>query len=66
MVQTAVAVPVTLLRRVVEAERALALLSGELEDFLLVRDRRFLKKMRAARRAHHRGKTRSLQAFLAA
>ena len=37
----------------------------QMEDFLLAKDPVFLKKMRAARRAHRLGKTRSLQDFLA-
>ena len=59
-------IPVKLLHRLVETERSFASLSEELEDFLLVHEPLFLKKMRSARRDHRTGKTRSLQEFLAA
>ena len=61
-----VEIPVKLLHRLVETERTLMALSDELEDFLLAKDPVFLRKMRAARKAHRGGKTRSLQDFLAA
>jgi len=66
MVQATTQIPTKLLRRLVETERTLVALSDELEDYLLARDPAFLRKMRAARRAHRLGKTRSLQTFLAA
>lgn len=61
-----VEIPLKLLHKIVETERTLALVSDELEDFLLAHDPAFLKKMRSARRAHRLGKIRSLQEFLAA
>ena len=61
-----VGIPLKLLHRIAETERTLMVLSDELEDFLLARDPAFRRKMRAARRAHRAGKTRSLQDFLAA
>ena len=65
MIQT-VGIPIKLLQKIVETERTMGSLSDELEDFLLAHDPSFLKKMRSARHAHRTGRTRSLQAFLAA
>lgn len=61
-----VEIPRKLLKRIAETERVFRVFSDELEDFLLSKDPVFLKKMRAARKAHRLGKTRSLQDFLAA
>jgi len=61
-----VEIPRKLLKRIAETERAFRVFSGDLEDFLLAKDPSFLKKMRASRKAHRLGKTRSLGTFLAA
>lgn len=60
-----VEIPRKLLERIAETERVFRAFSDELEDFLLAKDPAFLKKMRAARKAHRLGKTRLLQDFLA-
>jgi len=55
-----VAVPVSVLRKLRSATRAAAEAEDALEDFLLARDPRFLRKMRAARRSHRAGRTKPL------
>jgi len=52
-----VAVPVSVLRKLQSATRAAEEAQDALEDFLLARDPRFLRRMRAARVSHRAGRT---------
>lgn len=56
-----VEIPKKPLKQIAEAERVFRAFSDELEDFLLAKDPAFLKKMRAARKAHRAGKAHPLQ-----
>jgi len=53
-----VSISVSLLRKLQSAARAAGEVQDAVEDFLLSRDRRFLKRMRAARASHRAGRTR--------
>ena len=52
-----VSIPVSLLRKLQSAARAAEEAQDAVEDYLLSRDRRFLKRMRAARASHRAGRT---------
>ena len=54
-----VSIPVSLLRKLQSAARAAEEAQDAVEDYLLSRDRRFLRRMRAARASHRAGRTRS-------
>ena len=54
-----VSIPVSLLRKLQSAALAAEEAQDAVEDFLLSRDPRFLKRMRAARASHRAGRTSS-------
>ena len=58
-----VSIPVSLLRKLQAAAGAAEEAQDALEDFLLSRDRRFLKRMRAARASHRAGRTKPFPAI---
>lgn len=53
-------VPVSLIEKISKAAKAFEEFEDEMENFLLVKDPQFLKKMRRARKHHLAGKTRPL------
>ncbi|MBM3158003.1 MAG: hypothetical protein FJ004_12075 [Chloroflexi bacterium] len=55
-----VEVPVSLLKKLVEAARTFDELEDELEDYLLAKDSKFIARMRQARTEHLSGKVRLL------
>jgi hypothetical protein len=57
-----VAIPISLLRKLQSAARAAEEAQDAFEDFLLSRDRRFLRRMRAARVSHRAGRTKPFPA----
>ena len=54
-------VPQRLFESMVEAYQKWEKFSNEFEDFLLVYDKKFIEKMRKARKEHLKGKVKNLQ-----
>jgi hypothetical protein len=55
-----ITLPKKLFDSLIEAQKNWERVSNELEDFILSLDKRFIRKMKKARREHLRGKTRDL------
>jgi hypothetical protein len=53
--------PKKLFDSLIEAQKKWEKVSDELEDFLLSLDKRFLRKMKKAKREHERGKTKDFK-----
>jgi hypothetical protein len=58
--EQSISIPVSVLRKLESAARAAEVAQDALEDFLLARDPRFLRRMRAARTSHRAGRTKTL------
>ncbi len=61
--QKTIDVPLSLVEKISKAAKAFEELENEMEDVLLAKDPRFLKKMRRARKDHLAGKTRQLMSL---
>ncbi|MBI4824138.1 MAG: hypothetical protein HY805_07930 [Nitrospirae bacterium] len=55
--------PISLIGKISKATKAFEELEDEIEDFLLVKDPEFLKKMHRARKDHLSGKTKPLKSL---
>jgi hypothetical protein len=55
-----ITLPKKLFDSLIEAQKNWERVSNELEDFLLSLDKRFIRKMKKARKEHLKGKTRDL------
>jgi hypothetical protein len=55
-----ITLPKKLFDSLIEAQKNWEKVSNELEDFLLSLDKRFIRKMKKARKEHLKGKTRDL------